>query len=191
MRALAVVYGCHVTVADLTESCVEAGRMLTERLGMQSHIQPAMADALELPFGAGSSDPVWKDKQRLHRNSLRVLTRDGMLLLQEPMAAPVQPPILPTMWAINGTTSPLLTHVASVVPHSGQSCRRRSRPARFATRRINPFFNPLIDGQHFNSAYTEYETVSVTRTSSGFPGQMCNAEHAATDQQFGKPKTHS
>ncbi|MFZ1683347.1 MAG: methyltransferase domain-containing protein [Candidatus Zixiibacteriota bacterium] len=116
-RTLAIEYGCHVTVADLTESYLEAGRMLTERLNLTSQVEFVLSDALELPFNGESFDVVWtqngcmniRDKHRLYCEFRRVLTPDGLLLFQEPMAGAVQPPIYPLMWAPDASTNFLLT----------------------------------------------------------------------------------
>jgi SAM-dependent methyltransferase len=116
-RTLAIEYGCHVTVVDLTESYLEAGRMLTEQLNLTSQVEFVLSDALELPFNGESFDVVWtqngcmniKDKYCLYREFRRVLIPDGLLLLQEPMAGTVQPPIYPLMWAPDASTNFLLT----------------------------------------------------------------------------------
>jgi SAM-dependent methyltransferase len=116
-RTLAIEYGCHVTVADLTESYLEAGRMLTERFNLTSLVEFVLSNALELPFNAECFDVVWtqngcmniKDKDRMYREFRRVLTSGGLLLLQEPMAGAVQPPVYPLMWAPDASTNFLLT----------------------------------------------------------------------------------
>ena len=106
-RTLAVEFGCHVTVVDLTESFVRTGRMLTARLGLDGRVQHQLGNALDLPFEQGAFDVVWtqnsgmniEDKPALYRGFHRVLRPGGLLALQEPMAGPVQPPIYPLMWA--------------------------------------------------------------------------------------------
>jgi ubiquinone/menaquinone biosynthesis C-methylase UbiE len=116
-RLLATEFDCHVTVADLTESYLEAGRMLTKKLNLQSQVDFVLSDALELPFNAGSFDVVWtqnsgmniRDKRRLYAGFRRVLVPSGFLLFQEPMAGPVHPPIFPLMWARDASTNYLLT----------------------------------------------------------------------------------
>ena len=104
-RTLAVEYGCHVTVVDLTESYVRAAEMLTARLGLGGRVMHYVGDALELPFDEGMFDVVWTQnsgmhtaaKDRLYRGFHRVLRPGGLLAFQEPMAGPVQPPIFPVM----------------------------------------------------------------------------------------------
>ena len=54
-RTLAVEFGCHVTVVDLTESFVRAGRMLTARLGLDGRVQHQVGNALDLPFETRST----------------------------------------------------------------------------------------------------------------------------------------
>lgn len=112
-RTLAVEFGCHVTVVDLTESFVRTGRMLTARLGLDGRVQHQLGNALDLPFEQGAFDVVWtqnsgmniEDKPALYRSFHRVLRPGGLLALQEPMAGPVAPPIFPLMWAREGSSS--------------------------------------------------------------------------------------
>jgi SAM-dependent methyltransferase len=112
-RTLAVEFGCDVTVVDLTESFVRAGRLLTARLGLDDRVRHEVGDALALRFDDGAFDVVWtqnsgmsiEDKAALYRGFHRVLRPGGVLALQEPMAGPVQPPIYPLMWARDPSTS--------------------------------------------------------------------------------------
>jgi SAM-dependent methyltransferase len=112
-RTLAVEFGCHVTVVDLTESYVEAAQALTTRLGLGDRVTHHAGNALELPFDDGAFDVVWTQnsgmniaaKERLYVGFHRVLRAGGLLALQEPMAGPVQPPIFPVMWARDAATS--------------------------------------------------------------------------------------
>ncbi len=112
-RTLAVEFGCHVTVVDLTESYVHAAGEITDRLGLGERVSHHVGNALELPFNEGAFDVVWTqnsgmniaDKERLYVGFHRVLRPGGLLALQEPMAGPVQPPIFPLMWAVAETTS--------------------------------------------------------------------------------------
>jgi MPBQ/MSBQ methyltransferase len=106
-RTLALECRCRVTVLDLTESYVEAGRMLTDLVGLQDRVDFVVGDALDLPFEDGAFDAVWTqnsgmniaDKAGLYTGFRRVLRPGGRLVTQEPMAGPVQPPIYPLMWA--------------------------------------------------------------------------------------------
>ncbi len=116
-RTLAVEFGYHVTVVDLTESYVRAARMLTGRLGLEDRVSHHVGNALDLPFESGGFDVVWTqnsgmniaDKERLYSGLHRVLRPGGLLALQEPMAGPMQPPIYPLMWACDPSTSFLRT----------------------------------------------------------------------------------
>jgi SAM-dependent methyltransferase len=112
-RTLAVEHGCVVTVVDLTESYVQTGQWLTGRLGLGDRVRHRVGDALALDVGDGSFDVVWTqnsgmniaDKERLYAGFARVLRRGGLLVIQEPMAGPNQPPVFPLMWARNANTS--------------------------------------------------------------------------------------
>src|ERR687892_180101 len=112
-RTLAVEFGCHVTVVDLTESYVQAARMLTTRLALDHRVRHHVGNALDLPFHDGAFDVVWTqnsgmniaDKDALYRGFHRVLRPGGLLALQEPMAGPLQPPVFPGRWARDAATS--------------------------------------------------------------------------------------
>jgi ubiquinone/menaquinone biosynthesis C-methylase UbiE len=116
-RTLAVEFGCHVTVIDLTASYVQAATILTAQLGLGDRVTHHVGHALALPFDPGTFDVVWTqnsgmniaDKEQLYVGFHRVLRPSGRLAFQEPMAGPVQPLIFPTMWAHDATTSFLRT----------------------------------------------------------------------------------
>lgn len=116
-RTLAVQFGCTVDVLDLTDSYVEAGRMLTKRMDLDGRVRFHVGNALEIPFEDGSYDAVWTqnsgmnipDKERLYGGFHRVIRPGGRLIFQEPLAGPVQPILYPMMWATNPSTSFLLT----------------------------------------------------------------------------------
>jgi len=116
-RTLALEFGCVVTVVDLAESYVEAGRMLTSLLGLDDRVTFHIGDALDLPFEDGAFDLVWTQnsgmniaaKERLYAEFRRVVAPRGRLATQEPMAGPVRPPIYPLMWAADPTTDHLRT----------------------------------------------------------------------------------
>lgn len=116
-RTLAVEFGCTVDVLDLTDSYIEAGRMLTALLGLEDRVRFHQGNALEIPFEDASFDAVWTqnsgmniaDKARLYAGFHRVIRPGGKLVFQEPMAGPVQPVIYPQMWSTDGSTSFLLT----------------------------------------------------------------------------------
>jgi ubiquinone/menaquinone biosynthesis C-methylase UbiE len=112
-RLLASEHGCDVTTIDLTESYVEAARLLTGRLKLGDRVRHHVGNALALPFPDGAFDLVWTqnsgmniaDKERLYAEIHRVLRPGGTLALQEPMAGPVQPVLYPVMWARDPSTS--------------------------------------------------------------------------------------
>jgi sarcosine/dimethylglycine N-methyltransferase len=112
-RTLALEHRCEVTIVDLTESFVQAGGALTARLGLTGRVVHRHGDALALPFADASFDVVWTqnsgmniaDKERLYAGFARVLRPGGRLVLQEPMAGPVQPIVFPVMWARDSSAS--------------------------------------------------------------------------------------
>jgi SAM-dependent methyltransferase len=112
-RTLAVEFGCRVTVVDLTESYVDAGRALTARLGLGHAVTHRVGDARSLPHDIGPFDVVWTqnssmniaDKEGLYAGFAGALRPGGRLALQEPMAGPVEPPIYPLMWARDASAS--------------------------------------------------------------------------------------
>ena len=112
-RTLAVEHGCIVTVVDLTESYVRTGQKLTARPGLADRVFHRVGDALALDVGAETFDVLWTQnsgmniavKERLYAGFARLLPHGGLLVIQEPMAGPTQPPIFPLMWARDATTS--------------------------------------------------------------------------------------
>lgn len=110
-RTLAHEFGCHVTVVDLTESYVHAGRMLTSLMKLEDRVTIQVGDALELSFKDNSFDAVWTqnsgmniaNKERLYAGFRRVIRPNGLLMFQEIMSGPNQPPIFPVMWSRDGT----------------------------------------------------------------------------------------
>jgi SAM-dependent methyltransferase len=102
-----------VTVVDLTESYVRIGHWLTGRLGLADRVSHRVGDALTLDVGAETFDVLWTQnsgmniaaKERLYAGFARLLLPGGLLVIQEPMAGPTQPPIFPLMWARDATTS--------------------------------------------------------------------------------------
>jgi SAM-dependent methyltransferase len=116
-RTLAAMFGCQVTVVDLTESYVRAGAALTARLGLADRVTHRIGDALALPVDTGTFDVLWTqnsgmniaDKEPLYAGFFRALRPGGLLALQGPMAGPAQPVIFPVMWARDATSSFLRT----------------------------------------------------------------------------------
>ena len=116
-RTLAVEYGCRVTGIDLTGSYVEAGRVLTERVGLNDAVSLHVGNALHLPFDDGSFDVVWmqhvgmnvSDKGRLCREARQVLRPGGRLALHEIVAGSISPIRYPVPWASDPSTSFLVS----------------------------------------------------------------------------------
>lgn len=116
-RTLAVQFGCAVTSIDLTVSYVEAAQVLTTQLGLGDRVSHQTNNALQLPFEAATFDVVWTqnsgmniaDKGQLYKGFYRVLRPGGLLVFQEPMAGPLQPPVFPLMWASDASSNFLLT----------------------------------------------------------------------------------
>ena len=110
-RTLAVEFGCHVTVVDLTESYIHAGRMLTSLMRLEDHVTFQVGNALDLSFDDNSFDAVWTqnsgmniaDKERLYAGFHRLIRPNGLLVIQEPVSGPNQPAIFPTMWSRDGS----------------------------------------------------------------------------------------
>jgi SAM-dependent methyltransferase len=112
-RTLASDYGCTVTVVDPTESFVRTGAAFTARLGLADRVTHRVGHALALHVPPGAFDIVWTqnsgmniaDKEALYAGFARVLAPGGLLVLQEPMAGPVQPLVFPVMWARDASSS--------------------------------------------------------------------------------------
>ena len=106
-RTLAVEYGSHVTGVDIAESYVDAGRLLTERVGLSDTVSLHVGNALDLSYGDASFDVVWmqhvgmyiSDKGALYHEARRVLRPGGKLSMHEIVAGNVSPPYYPTPWA--------------------------------------------------------------------------------------------
>lgn len=113
-RTLAAEFGCHVTVLDPTPSFVEAGRALTERVGLQDRVGFELGSGTRLPFADGAFDVVWTqnasmniaEKAALARQQYRVLRPGGRLVFQEVFAGPAGGELhYPVHWAREPATS--------------------------------------------------------------------------------------
>ena len=110
-RTLAVEFGCHVTVVDLAESYVNAGRMLTSLMKLDERVTFHVGNALNLLFDDNSFDAVWTqnsgmniaDKESLYAGFHRLIRPNGLLVFQEPMSGPNQPLAFPVMWSRDGS----------------------------------------------------------------------------------------
>ena len=102
-RMLAVEYGAHVTVLDLTADYLRAGALLTARMGLTEQVRFCHGHAFNLPFPDGSFDSVWTqnsgmqiaDKVRLYREFFRVLRPAGHLAQLEPSSRASPAAVLP------------------------------------------------------------------------------------------------
>ena len=116
-RTLAAEYGCHVTGVDIAESYVDAGRLLTERVGLNDAVSLHVGDALDLSYGDASFDVVWmqhvgmyvSDKGRLYREARRVLRVGGRLALHEILGGSVSSLHYPVPWASDSSSSFLVS----------------------------------------------------------------------------------
>ena len=117
-RTLAVEFGCHVTVVDLTDDYLRAGEMLTAGLGLQEQVRFDLGDALDLSYLPESFDVVWTqnsgvniaDKAGLYGEFHRVLRAGGTLATHEPVAGINGPPRhFPLMWADDPGMSHIVT----------------------------------------------------------------------------------
>jgi SAM-dependent methyltransferase len=116
-RTLAAEFGCHVTVLDPTESFIQAGRELTDRLGLQDAVAFHLGSGLAMPFADEQFDVLWTqnasmnipDKAGLVAEQRRVLRRGGRLVFQEIFAGPGGDLICPVPWARDPATSFLVS----------------------------------------------------------------------------------
>jgi MPBQ/MSBQ methyltransferase len=106
-RTLATLYGCSVTVVDLTESFCEAGERLTKLVGLSDLVTFRHGNALDLPFANESFDLGWTqhatmnidDKERLYGELHRVIRPGGRLALHEILTGENQPVHFPVPWS--------------------------------------------------------------------------------------------
>lgn len=119
-RTLATLFGCDVTVVDLTEEYCRVGEMLTAKLGLADRVRHQHGNALALPFPDASFDVVWtqhstmniEDKPSVYAEFQRVLRPEGRYALQEIMRGDVTPIHFPVPWARDPTISFLQTPTA-------------------------------------------------------------------------------
>jgi ubiquinone/menaquinone biosynthesis C-methylase UbiE len=116
-RAIAHHFGCKVTGVDLTEEFCSAGRVLTERTGLEERVEIRHGSALDLPFEDDTFDLVWMqhvalnvpDKARLFREAGRVLRAMGKAALYEVLAGPEPVRYFPVPWTNDVTLNFLAT----------------------------------------------------------------------------------
>jgi SAM-dependent methyltransferase len=111
-RTLALEFGCHVTVVDLTESYINAGRALTSLMKLDDRVMFHVGDALDLAFLNGTFDAIWTqnagmniaNKEALYAGFQRLVRPKGLFVIQEPMAGPTKPFVFPVMWSRDEAT---------------------------------------------------------------------------------------
>ncbi len=116
-RTLASLFGCDVTVVDLTEEYCSVGEMLTARVGLSDRVHHRHANALNLPFPDASFDVVWtqhstmniEDKPSVYAQFQRVLRHEGRYVSQEIMQGAMTPVYFPVPWARDPAISFLQT----------------------------------------------------------------------------------
>jgi SAM-dependent methyltransferase len=112
-RTLASLFGCQVTVLDVTEEFCRVGAMLTARMGIGDRVTFRHGNATAIPFPDASFDIAWTqqaamniaDKGRLYAEIHRVLRPQGRYAFQEVLAGSVQPIHFPVPWASGPTLS--------------------------------------------------------------------------------------
>lgn len=164
-RTLAVAFGCRVTVIDLTASYVQAATLLTARLGLAAQVTHHTGNALELPWDDATFDVLWTQnsgmniasKEQLYRGFYRVVRPGGLLVLQEPMAGPVQPPIFPVMWARDAASSFLRTpeEMRTLIETAGFRARAwedvTAETINATTTYTGPTIQALVMGEHLEA----------------------------------------
>jgi SAM-dependent methyltransferase len=116
-RYLAAECGCRVAAVDLTPNFIEAARILTARCGLAERIEFRQANALALPFQAGTFDHVWSyavtmnisDKEGLAREVARVLKPGGRFSCNEIARGAGTAPVFPLPWASKEESSFLVS----------------------------------------------------------------------------------
>jgi ubiquinone/menaquinone biosynthesis C-methylase UbiE len=121
-RYMADRFGCRVTGIDLTEAFCDVARRLTGLVGLGDRVAFRQASALDLPFEAESFDAAYSqnvsmniaDKGRFHAEAFRVIRPGGHFGLSEMTLGDGRPPVFPTPWSDDGSTSHLVTEAETV-----------------------------------------------------------------------------
>jgi SAM-dependent methyltransferase len=116
-RQLALRFGCHVTVVDLTAEYCAVGQALTAWTHLVGQVSFVHASALRMPFADASFDVGWtqhasmniSDKAGLYREIARVVRPGGQFAFFDMLAGPNQPIHFPVPWAADQSFSFLLS----------------------------------------------------------------------------------
>ena len=112
-RQLAMRFGCHVTVVDLTAEYCAVGEQLTVWTGLSDRVSFVQASALEMPIADATFDVAWTqhasmniaDKAGLYREIARVVRPGGRFAFFDMLAGPSQPIHFPVPWATDPSFS--------------------------------------------------------------------------------------
>jgi SAM-dependent methyltransferase len=121
-RYMADRFDCRVTGIDLTDAFCDVARRLTGQVGLGDRVGFRQASALDLPFEAESFDCAYSqnvsmniaDKGRFHAEAFRVIRPGGHLGLSELTLGDGGPPVFPTPWSDDGSTSHLVTEAETL-----------------------------------------------------------------------------
>ena len=116
-RYFAQRFGCRVTGIDLTAEFCDVARVLTRRLGLETQVEFAHGNALQMPFADGSFDGAYSmnvsmniaDKSTFYREIHRVLKPGAWLMLSEIAKGTGGELDYPTPWARTANASFLST----------------------------------------------------------------------------------
>ncbi len=92
-RYLALNFGCHVTVLNLSERENERGRRMNKEQGVDHLIDVVDGNFEDIPFEDGTFDVIWSqdailhsgDREKVLREAARVLKSGGHMVFTDPM----------------------------------------------------------------------------------------------------------
>lgn len=116
-RYLAAEFGCRVSGIDLTAAYCRVACLLSERMGLQGHVEFRQGDALQLPFSDDSFDAAWTqhasmniaDKTKFYEEIARVVKPGGRFVMYDVTQYTEGPIFLPVPWARHSDASHLAT----------------------------------------------------------------------------------
>jgi SAM-dependent methyltransferase len=128
-RLLAATFGCRVTGIDLSETYIDAAKILTERTGLSSQVDFVAGSILDLPWDHPRFDMILcqhilmniPDKPGAARQFIQVLNPGGILVLHEIVKGDHPDLALPVPWAASADISFLepRDHVAACFTDTG------------------------------------------------------------------------